>query len=269
MVNRPHPIARRRVVGALLGLAGLLAAGLDATPARAQANGPVIFAAASLKTALDEIDKLYAAETGRTPTVSYAASPALVRQIEQGAPADLFISADIPWMDHAAEKGLIRPESRIDLLGNALVLIAPAAAPQTIAVGPGMPLAAAIGDGRLATGDPNSVPAGKYAKAALEKFGIWAEVAPKIAGTDNVRASLALVARGEAKFGIVYATDAKSEPAVAVVGTFPADSHPPIVYPAAITKDATSPDAAAYLAFLAGPKAAKIFAAQGFTVLPH
>jgi molybdate transport system substrate-binding protein len=170
-------------------------------------------------------------------------------------------------MNQAAEKGLIRPDSRVDLLGNSLVLIAPATAAEAIDLAPGVALAAKIGDGKIATGDIASVPVGKYAKAALEKLGIWADIEPKIAGTESVRAALALVARGEAKYGIVYATDAKVEPKVVVVGTFPADSHPPIVYPAAITKDSTNPDAAALLDFLKGPEAAKIFVTHGFSVL--
>ena len=250
---------------AALAAAGLLALGLLAGPATAQSAGPTVFAAASMKTALDEIDALWTAKSGKTVAVSYAASSALAKQIEQGAPADVFVSADIPWMDYVAQKGLIRADSRTDLLGNALVLVAPAATPDKVAIDAA--LAGRVGDGKIATGDPASVPVGKYAKASLEKLGLWADVAPKIAGTENVRAALGLVARGEAKYGIVYATDAKSEPKVVVVATFPADSHPPIVYPAAITKDSTNPDAAAYFAFLKGPEAAAVFASQGFTVL--
>lgn len=260
--------ASRRAFGAVaFVLTGVLTIGGFVASAAGQSSGPTVFAAASLKNALDEIDTVWTARTGKTVTVSYAASSALVKQIEAGAPADIFISADIPWMIHADAKGLIRPGSRVDLLGNSLVLIAPAAAAETIALIPGVALAAKIGDGKIATGDIAVVPAGKYAKAALEKLGIWADIEPKIAGTESVRAALALVARGEAKYGIVYASDARVEPKVAVVGTFPADSHPPIVYPAAITKDSTSPDAAALLDFLAGPEAAKIFEAHGFSVL--
>ena len=260
-------VNRRAVWSFAVVLAGVLSLGVSVAPAAAQSTGPTVFAAGSLKNALDEIDAAWTTKTGKTVTVSYAASSALVKQIEAGAPADLFISADIPWMTHAAEKGLIRPDSRVDLLGNSLVLIAPATAAKAIDLGPGTALAAEVGDGKIATGDVATVPAGKYAKAALEKLGIWSEVEAKIAGTDNVRTALALVARGEAKYGIVYATDAKVEPKVAIVGTFPADSHPPIVYPAAITKDSTSPDAAAYLDFLKGPEAAEIFVAHGFSVL--
>ncbi len=258
---------RRSLVAAVL--AGAFAVGLAAGPAAAQSAGPTVFAAASMKTALDEIDALWTAKTGKTVTVSYAASSALAKQIESGAPADLFISADIPWMNYVGEKGLIKPESRIDLLGNDLVLVAPATAAEKIDIGPGVALAAKTGDGKIATGDIATVPVGKYAKASLEKLGVWKDVEPKIAGAENVRAALGLVARGEAKYGIVYATDAKAEPKVAVIGTFPADSHPPIVYPVAITKDAKSPDVAAYLDFLKGPEATKVFLSQGFTVTKH
>ncbi len=250
-----------------LAAVGVVSLGLSVGAATAQSVGPTVFAAASMKTALDEIDALWTAKSGKTVTVSYAASSALAKQIEAGAPADLFISADIPWMNYVAEKGLIKTETRSDLLGNALVLVAPVANPEKIEIGPGAPLAAKVGDGKIATGDIASVPVGKYAKASLEKLGLWKDVEPKIAGAENVRAALGLVARGEAKYGIVYATDAKAEPKVVVVGTFPADSHPPIVYPVAVTKDAKSPDVADYLAFLKGPEARKIFEGQGFTVV--
>ena len=253
----------RRLAG--LAFAGLL--GLAAATASAAAQDLTVFAAASMKTALDEVDAAWKAETGKTVVVSYAASSALAKQIEQGAPADLFVSADIPWMDYVASKNLIEPDTRSDLLGNELVLVAPTSQPESVALTPGVDLAGKVGDGKIATGDVASVPVGKYAKASLEKLGIWDKVGPKIAGAENVRAALGLVARSEARYGIVYATDAKAEPKVVVVGTFPTDSHPPIVYPVAITKDSTHPDAAAYLAFLHGPKAATIFAGQGFTVL--
>ncbi|WP_333823388.1 molybdate ABC transporter substrate-binding protein [Pinisolibacter sp.] len=257
--------ALRRTVAAT-GLGALLVvASVAGETAVAQSAGPTVFAAASLKTALDAVDAAWTAKTGKTVTVSYASSSALAKQIEQGAPADVFISADLDWMDFLDKKDLVRPGTRSDLVANALVLIAPAGTTAGIDIAPGFPLAAAIGDGKLATGDVRSVPAGKYAKAALTALGVWGEVEPKIAGTENVRVALALVARGEAKYGIVYATDAKSEPKVAVVGVFPAGTHPPVVYPVAITKEATSPATAEYLAFLKGPEAAKIFADQGFT----
>ncbi len=255
---------RRLIAATGLGAVLLVAAAVG-HPVAAQSSGPTVFAAASMKTALDEVVAAWRARSGRAVTVSYASAGALAKQIEQGAPADLFISADLEWMDFLETRKLIRPETRTNLVANALVLIAPAGTASAIDIVPGFPLATAIGDGKLATGDIRSVPVGKYAKAALTSLGVWAEVEPKIAGTENVRVALALVARGEAKFGIVYATDAGSEPKVTVVGTFPASSHPPIVYPAAITRDATAPDAAAFLDFLKGPEAAKIFAAQGFT----
>ena len=258
---RPAQLARRAV------LAGLM---LLPIPALAQAPAPadqpiVVFAAASLKTALDEVGLAWTAKTGKRASVSYAASSALAKQIEQGAPADVFVSADIPWMDYVAGKDLIKPETRTDLLGNELVLVAPAPASEKVDLVPGVALAAKIGDSKVATGDIASVPVGKYAKAALTSLGVWGAVEPKIAGAENVRAALALVARGEATYGIVYGSDAKSEPRVMVVDTFPAASHPAIVYPGAVTKDATSPEAAAYLDFLKSPEAAKIFEAQGFT----
>jgi molybdate transport system substrate-binding protein len=266
MISHSPSRSRRDVLAAALAVAWTLAPATHA-PARAEGPGPTVFAAASLKTALDAVDAKWTAATGAAVTVSYAASSALAKQVEQGAPADVFVSADIPWMDYLADRGLIDPATRTDLLGNALVVVAPAGTTETVTIAPGTDLAAKIGDGRIATGDVASVPVGKYAKAAFEKLGLWAEIAPKIAGTENVRAALALVARGEAKYGIVYATDARSEPKVTVVGTFPADSHPPIVYPIAALKGATNPTTAAYLAFLKSDEAAAIFAAQGFTVL--
>jgi len=228
----------------------------------------VVFAAPSLKTVLDDIGKQWTAETGKVVQFSYAASSALAKQIEQGAPADLFASADLKWMDYLAEKKLIAPETRQSLLGNTLVLIAPADAAADLKIEKGFALAAALGDGRLATGDPKSVPAGAYAEAALRSLGVWDQVAPKVAGAENVRVALALVARKEAPFGIVYGTDAKSEPKVRVVGTFPEDSHPPIVYPFAVTASASRGAAAKeFLAYLSSPKARQSFSAQGF-VLP-
>ncbi len=250
-------------------LAFALAPGLAARaqPAPGAAKPDVLFfAAASLQTALNAIAGEWKRETGKTVAFSYAASSALARQIEQGAPADLFASADLDWMDYAQSKGLIRETSRKTLLGNRLVLIAAKDDPVTITIAPGFDLAAALGAGKLVTGNPASVPVGKYAQAALTKLGVWDQVQPKIAGADNVRAALALVARGEAKLGIVYATDARAEPKVRVVDTFPAASHAPIAYPFALTKAAASPDAAAFLAYLGSPGAVRIFEAEGFSV---
>lgn len=246
----------------------VLLAGL-AAPARGQETRPlVVFAAASLQTALTAIASDWQRETGKRVTFSFAASSALARQLDQGAPADLFASADLDWMDFAEQRRLIRAGTRRTLLGNSLVLIEPVSeTPSTLAIGPGFPLAAAIGSSRLATGNVQSVPVGRYAQATLTALGVWPEVAPRIAGGDNVRAALALVARGEARFGIVYATDARTEPRVRVVGTFPAASHPHIAYPVAVTAASTHPDAAALLAYLASPAAIRIFEAEGFTVL--
>ena len=235
-----------------------------AAPARAADEArPLVFAAASLKGPLDEAVAAFEAESGIAVTISYAGSNALAKQIEEGAPADLFISADEAWMDDLAAKGLVRPESRADLLANELALIAPADSALTIAPAPGFALAAALGDGRLAMADPDAVPAGRYAKAALIALGVWDAVAPRIARTENVRAALALVAAGEAPAGIVYVTDARAEPKVKTLGVFPAGSHPAILYPAALTT-AARPEAAAFLAYLRGPAATAIFAKAGF-----
>lgn len=234
----------------------------------AQEQKPVLFfAAASLQTALNAIADAWQKETGKRVQFSYAASSALARQLEQGAPADLFASADLDWMDWADQRKLIKSDTRRTLLGNSLVLVAPKDAASDLKIAPGFPLAAAIGDSRLATGTPQSVPAGKYAQAALTNLGVWDQVAPRVAGADNVRAALALVARGEAKYGIVYRTDANAEPRVKVVDTFPASSHAPIVYPFAVTATSAHPDAAAFLAYLATPSATKVFETEGFTVL--
>jgi molybdate transport system substrate-binding protein len=231
-------------------------------------DGMVVFAAASLKNALDEIATAWSKETGKPmPRISYAASSALAKQIEQGAPADLFISADLAWMDHVEKKDLIKKDTRFNLLGNKIVLIAPRDSKTAVAVKPGFDLAKALGDGKLAMANTASVPAGKYGKAALEKLGAWDGVKDKIAQADNVRAALLLVARGEAPLGIVYATDAAAEPKVRIVGEFPADSHPPIIYPAAVTKAPKSADARAFLDYLRSSKARPAFEKQGFTVL--
>jgi molybdate transport system substrate-binding protein len=227
----------------------------------------IVFAAASLKNALDAVNTAFTSETGTRVSASYAASSALMKQIENGAPAEVFISADEDWMNYGAQKGLINQETRFDLLGNQLVLIAPAESPLgAVSIGSGFDLAALAGSGRIVTADVRSVPAGKYAKAALEKLGAWEKAAPKLAMTENVRVALTLVARGEAVLGIVYLTDAKAEPRVKVVGTFPAESHPPIVYPAALT---TGAGAQAYLAFLRSSSARTIFESYGFVFLPH
>ena len=226
----------------------------------------LVFAAASLKTALDRIAAAWRTETGEAATISYAASSTLAKQIENGAPAELFISADEDWMDYLQERQLIDPKTRIDLLGNRLVLIAPAATGSSMKIAPGFPLAALLGDGRLAMADPGAVPAGRYGRAALEKLGVWSTVAHRIAAAENVRAALLLVARGEAPLGIVYQTDAAAEPLVRIVATFPPDSHPPIVYPMALTPTAGA-EARELAAYLRGPAAGVLFEAQGFAML--
>jgi molybdate transport system substrate-binding protein len=244
------------LIAALTGMASI---------AQAQASRPVVvFAAASLQTVLGKIAADWKATTGKSLTLSYAASSALARQLENGAPADLFASADLAWMDWAQERKLIKSETRRSLLGNELVLITHRDTPLELKIAPNFALAAAVGDSRLATGNPGSVPVGRYAQAALTSLGVWPAVAPRLAGADSVTAALALVARGEAKLGIVYRTDAASEPKVRVIDTFPADSHPPIVYPFAVTAGSTHPDALAFLDYLSSPTAAHIFKAEGF-----
>ena len=235
----------------------------------AAAGEPVrIFAAASLKDALDRTIAKWEAKSGKLATASYAASSALAKQIEQAAPADIFMSADLDWMDYLDKKDLIKRDTRKNLLGNELVLVAATGSGLRIDLKSGADLAGLLGSEKLAMGEVNSVPAGKYGKAALDKLGLWAAVEGNIAMSENVRAALAFVARGEAKLGIVYATDAKAEPKVEVAGVFPKDSHPPIIYPVALIASGTSPDAAEFLSFLSSPDAVVIFKAQGFTILP-
>ena len=228
----------------------------------------MVFAAASLKNALDEIAVAWTKGTGKpAPKISYAASSALAKQIEQGAPAGLFISADTDWMDYVEKKGLIKNDTRVNLLGNKIVLIAPKDTAVALEIKPGFDLAKALGGGKLAMANVDAVPVGKYGKAALEKLGAWNGVKDNIAQAENVRAALLLVARGEAPLGIVYSTDAAAEPNVKIIGAFPADSHPPIIYPAAETKDTKSADAKSFLDYLKSSKARPAFEKQGFTVL--
>ena len=251
-------------------LLAVLGAWLVAAPAAglAQPQPITVFAAASLKNVLDEEGAAYTAKTGQPVRFSYAASSALARQIEQGAPADLFISADTDWMDYVAQRRLIVTETRRDLISNHLALIAPADSKLRIRIGKGMPLAKILGDGRLAVAGPD-VPAGKYAKASLTTLGVWDAVQPKLAQADNVRGALLFVARGETPLGIVYDTDAKVEPKVRIVGLFPDDSHPPIIYPGAVTANAANPEAASFLGYLQGPEGAAVFRKYGFIVLPR
>jgi molybdate transport system substrate-binding protein len=246
------------------GLAAVLALGLPA----ARADGDVVvFAAASLKNALDAVDTAWKAEGGKTATASYAASSALAKQIEEGAPADVFISADLDWMKYLSDKKLIKDGSEVKLLGNRIVLVAPKDSVAKADIAANFDLAGLLGEGRLAMGDVKAVPAGKYGKAALEKLGVWASVEGKIAQAENVRAALKLVSTGEAPLGIVYQTDATAEPGVKIVGLFPEETHPPIVYPVGVTAGSKNADAEAYVKYLQSAKAKELFEAQGFTVL--
>jgi molybdate transport system substrate-binding protein len=254
-----------RLAGVFFSLAILC--GAASSPVVAQDHSLTVFAAASMKNALDDIDAAYTARTGIRMVASYAASSALAKQIEQGAPADIFVSADTDWMDYAMRKKTIGESMRVNLLGNSIVLIAPKdSSIDHVAIGPGFELAKLAGGGKIATGDVKAVPVGKYAKAALEKLGAWQTAESKFAMAENVRAALTLVARGEAALGIVYATDARVEPGVKIVGTFPAESHPPIIYPVAATTTAKA-EAADYLAFLRSSVAKAIFEKYGFTFL--
>ena len=250
---------------ALTLLAGLI--GLSPQSATAQDKTLTVFAAASMKNALDDINSAFSKQTGVKVVASYAASSALMKQIESGAPADIFASADLDWMNYGSQKKGIKDDTRINLLGNKLVLIAPQDSKLgTVTFGQGFDLAKLVGDGRIATGDVKSVPVGKYAKAALEKLGAWNAAESKFAMAESVRAALTLVSRGEAPLGIVYETDAKADPGVKIIGAFPADSHEPITYPVAATIIA-KPEAAEYLAFLRGPVSKNIFEKYGFTFL--
>ena len=235
--------------------------------ASAQDAKLVIFAAASLKDALDEVNAAFRHEKGQDTATSYAASSTLAKQIEAAPPADIFISADLDWMDYLAKRNLVKLETRANLLGNRLVLIAPVNSAVQLAIGPNFLLVAALGNGRLAIADPNSVPAGKYGKAALEALGVWSSVADRLAPAENVRATLALVSRGETPLGIVYQTDADSDKGVKIIGAFPENTHPPIIYPIAVVASSTNPATVDYLVYLKSPVARGIFEKNGFTVL--
>jgi molybdate transport system substrate-binding protein len=245
-----------------------MALGLLALPLSvAHAETVTVFAAASMKNALDAADAAWEKATGNTVRVSYAASSVLAKQIENGAPADVFISADQDWMNYLEKKEQVKADTRSDLVRNSIVLIAPAnSATGDVTIEKDFPLAQLLGDdGKLAMGEVNSVPAGKYGKAALEKLGVWDKVSDKVAQADNVRAALLLVSRGEAKLGIVYRTDAAVDKGVKVIGTFPADTHKPIVYPIALMAGSKSTAAADYLAFLKSDEAKAFYTEQGFT----
>ena len=252
-----------------LRIAALILAGviLLPLPAVSADKGPVVFAAASLKDALDAVNAEWSKTGGKSAVISYAGSSVLAKQIAEGAPADVFMSADLDWMHYLAERKLIQPDTRFDLLGNSLVLIAPEESTLTTTIAPGFALADLLGNGRLAMANTDSVPAGKYGKAALTALGVWDSVKDKVAQAENVRAALLLVARGEAPLGIVYATDAKADPKVKVLGVFPEDTHAPIIYPVAVTAKAKSPDAQEFVAYLRSSDAKRVFEAQGFKVL--
>jgi molybdate transport system substrate-binding protein len=250
---------RRNVVCSLL-MAGMV----GWVPMLAGAADVTVFAAASLKEAMDAQARQFEANTGSKVIVSYGGSNSLAKQIEAGAPADIFVSADLDWMDYVAQRHLLVPDTRVNLLRNTLVLIAPASSTARLTIGPNFGLAAALGQDKLAMANPDSVPAGKYGKAALEKLGVWPAVEKQVARAENVRAALALVSRGEAPFGIVYATDALSDKGVRIVDTFPADSYPPIVYPAALLATSKSDAAKPLLDFLRSAAARSTWEKFGF-----
>jgi len=260
--NRTRRSVLTTILGASLGTA--------AASCFAEAAGkPVmIFAAATLKPALDPAAQAATEALHVGVTVVYGPSPALVKQLETGAPADIFFSADADWMDAAVARKLVDPATRVDLLSSTLVLIAPAADATPVTIAPGFPLATMLGDGRLAMCDPMMMPAGRYGRAALQKLGVWPSVQHRVANAEDVLAAVTYVSRREAALGIVFDTDAKLDPGVAVVGTFPPDTHPPIVYPVAAVARSTNPETPRVLAFLRSAAARRIFAAHGYTVLP-
>jgi molybdate transport system substrate-binding protein len=255
LMRRVHAIAL--VVGAVAFMAS----------ATARGDRLLVFAAASLRDALDAQIQQHGPFGGTRVVASYAATSTLAKQIERGAPADLFISADVEWMDYLSARGLLNTKSRVQLLSNRLVLVSPVGEPIVLSIRTGFPLRAALGGGRLALADPGYVPAGKYARAALEKLGVWAQVSDRITRSENVRAALALVARSETPLGIVYATDALAEKRVRVVSEFPTSSYPPIVYPAALTASSRSAAGPALLNFLRSAAARAIWSRFGFSVL--
>lgn len=245
----------------LLRLAPLL---LAVMPYPALAKPPVVLAAASLQESLTAAADAWVGRGHERPVISFAASSALARQVEAGAPADLFISADEEWMDFLSKRGLVHQSTRVSLLTNRLVLIVPGDSKLRLAIAPGFALARALGNGRLAMADPDAVPAGRYGKAALTSLGVWSAIAPKVAPAENVRAALALVEQGEAPAGIVYATDAAASRKVRVIGVFPGNGHPPISYPIALLRSATSADAEPFRLFLLSRAATAIFTRYGF-----
>jgi molybdate transport system substrate-binding protein len=262
--ERPYMLCVSRLIAA----AALVAVALPATQASAQDASLTVFAAASMKNALDETDVAFSKATGVKVVARYAASSALVKQIEQGAPADVFISADLKWMDYAADHKLIKQDTRANLLGNVLVLIAAKNSNlDKVDLGKGFDIVRLVGDGRIAVADVKAVPAGLYAKAALESLGAWAAAEPKLAMAEDVRAALAFVARRRTSIGIVYETDAKIESFVKIIGIFPESSHEPITYPVAATAETTNPVVSRYLYFLRSSSAKTIFERYGFSYL--
>ncbi len=254
---------RRRFISMLASTAAV--AGASVRPATAQEPPLTVFAAASLTEVLQEIGRLWVASGQAAPRFSFASSSTLARQIEAGAPANLFASADEQWADYLQQRNLLIPETRRSLLTNSLVLVVPMDRARIVTVGPGLDLDILLGpSGRLATGDPAHVPVGIYAEAALKSLGLWERVQPRLARADSVRSALLLVDRGEAPAGIVYATDAAADTGVAVAGAFPAGSHPPVTYPFAVVRAHDTPGARAFLDFLSGPQARDVFTQAGF-----
>lgn len=254
------------IIAKTLAALALLFIGVGAgiAPAVAQNRAPLVLAAASLQESLTAAADRWAAKGHPRPVISFAASSALARQVEAGAPADIFVSADEQWMDYLAQRRLIRPQTRVSFLTGSLVLVAPASSRLRLAIGPRFPLARALGQRRLAMANPNAVPAGKYGKEALTRLGVWSSVERRVAGAENVRAALALIARGEAPLGIVYATDARAAPGLRVVGTFPASSHTPITYPLATLNSSRNPQAELFRRFLLTAEATALFRRFGF-----
>jgi molybdate transport system substrate-binding protein len=257
----------RALLTTVLAMLCLLTAAVPKTAAQSPAK-LIVFAASSLTDALQEIGGAFGRAGGPPVTFSFAASSTLAKQIEAGADGDLFLAADTAWLDYLDQRGLIIPETRRPLLGNALVLVVPAAQARTLTIRGDGAWLAALPAGRIATGDPAHVPVGRYARQALERLGVWAAVEPRLARADNVRSALVLVERGEAAAGIVYATDVAASKRVTVAGIFPADSHDPITYPVALLKGRDGPTARRFLAYLASAEARAIFAKHGFTVRP-
>ena len=237
-------------------------------PLLAGEKGPKVFAAASLKTALDAVAFDWQKKTGHEPVIVYGATSALARQLAQGAEGDIFVSADKDWMDELEGAGLINPDSRVDLVSNRLVLVAPEDSALQTTIERNFPLERLLGGGRLAVAGVEAVPAGRYAKAALQNLGVWGRVENSLAQAENVRAALRLVSRGEAPIGIVYGSDARADRGVRVLGVFPRSSHPPIVYPAARLRGSTGPESNAFLAYLDSPAARARFMENGFADAP-